>query len=189
MSKRQVVNIKSTDDPSMCVFDTTEEEYDVVDHVEVPKDIEVTEAVAKAFARFYEDEGNNAFAACLRIWNDTTQALKMSTILPAHPLVIEEIKNAEANALNSLPTKSQFAKKLWTMIDEAANDNAKVQFMKLYADARGFIEKPVEAANTQNVTVVLPRCIEIPSHGTDLEWEERLALQQKDLMKRAKGRN
>lgn len=152
------------------------------------KEVEVTEALAKAFARYYVDEGNNPFAACLKIWTDTSQALKMSTVLPTHPLVVEEIQSVESNALNTLPSKAQFAQKLWNMIDAAENDNAKVQFMKLYADARGFIEKPAEPVNNQNVTVVLPRCIEIPSHGTDAEWEERLAQQQKDLMKRAKGR-
>lgn len=156
----------------------------------VQQEVEVTEGLALAFSKYFLEE-KDALKACFKIWTareDSSYALKMSAILPKHPLIIEAIKNSKDNTLIELPTKDEFSQKLWSMVDAAESDDAKVKFMKLYADARGFIEKQAENINNQSVTVVLPRCIEIPSHGSDDDWEKQLAIQQSELMKRAKGR-
>lgn len=152
---------------------------------------DITDELIGAFARAYVDEGKNALKACMQIWpGDINKALKMSAVLPFDEKVKTAVKEVEEHAMESLPSKSQYAVKLWEMIENATSDDARHKFLKLYADVRGFIEKPPEAAssNSQSVTVVLPRCIEVPTHGDDENWEQELAKQQTELMKRAKGR-
>lgn len=95
-------------------------EVKTIELIQEKKDPEVSEALARAFARFYVDEGSNALKAAMKIWpakEDLNLALRMSAVLEKHELVLGEIKKAEENALTTLPTKAQFAKKLWDLID------------------------------------------------------------------------
>lgn len=54
-----------------------------------------------------------------------------------------------------------------------------VKVAKLFAEIRGYIEKPGVSINNN---VVMPRVMAVPSQGNDAEWEAALANQQQQLL-------
>lgn len=149
----------------------------------------IDDALITAFARAYVDEGGNALKACLAMYpGNTNIALGLSSRLMKHPDIKVAIDAAKADAINTLPTKAEYAIKLWERMVGADTDDSYQKLAKLYADVRGFIDKPVDT-NIQNVTVVTPRCIEMPTHGSDDDWERKAAEQQTALMISARDRS
>ena len=129
---------------------------------------EIDAGLAKAFARAYVDEGSNALKACMQLWpREPQKALRMSAKLMNNDMVKEQIKEAETNALSTLPSKAQYAMKLWQKMEDANSDDAYHKLSKLYAEVRGFIEKPIDS-QAANVVVIAPRCIEIPPAPSDV---------------------
>lgn len=57
---------------------------------------------------------------------------------------------------------------------------------KLYADIRGFIEKPQTNLNVVNN---IPRVVEMPVFSSESEWENAAARQQRKLLKNARTRH
>lgn len=64
------------------------------------------------------------------------------------------------------------------VVPTTADEYAKLA--KLYADIRGFIDKP--AAVNVNTSVIVPRAIEVPTHGTNEQWEIAAETQQRELL-------
>ena len=150
---------------------------------------EIDAGLAKAFARAYVDEGSNALKACMQLWpREPQKALRMSAKLMSNDMVKEQIKEAETNALSTLPSKAQYAMKLWQKMEDAQSEDSYHKLSKLYAEVRGFIEKPIDS-QASNVVVIAPRCIEIPSAPSDEAWETKAAKQQAELMARAKNKS
>lgn len=138
------------------------------------------------------------FKAALSLFpNNTNRALWVANHWPNDPEVIEA-KTAlmqEGGDMGFLPDKAELARDIWNRMQGAvtadgrtipptADDYAKLA--KLYADVRGFIEKP---QNNQNVTVVVPKAIEVPTHGTNDEWELAAAKQQQELLNVSRSRH
>ena len=57
---------------------------------------------------------------------------------------------------------------------------------KLYADVRGFIEKP---QTNVNVTTNVNRVVEMPVFANESEWEAEAARQQRELLENARTRH
>uniref|UniRef100_A0AAU7YTF4 Terminase small subunit n=1 Tax=Stenotrophomonas phage vB_SmaS_QH3 TaxID=3229738 RepID=A0AAU7YTF4_9CAUD len=57
---------------------------------------------------------------------------------------------------------------------------------KLYADVRGFIEKPQTNVNVNNI---MQRVVEVPVFQSESEWEAAAAKQQRELLNNARTRH
>lgn len=145
----------------------------------------MTEEELKAeFAKLLLKTPNDPFKAALLLFPDnTSRALRVANEWPADP----EVMAAQAELLEEdgelayLPTKADFARKIWDKMDEerlAPEDFAKLG--KLYADVRGFIEKPQTNINT-NVNNVTNRVMVVRESQSDADWEAKLRKQQEDL--------
>jgi hypothetical protein len=138
------------------------------------------------------------FKAALSLFpNNTNRALWVANHWPVDPEVKEAQAKltAEGGEMGFLPDKAELARDIWERmqgtktadgrtISPTADEYSKLA--KLYADVRGFIEKP---QNNQNVTVVIPKAIEVPTHGTNEEWEQAAAKQQQDLLNVSRSRH
>lgn len=145
----------------------------------------ITKELAANYAKLYTANGGDSFAATLVLFpGETDTALLMSHMMPRDPLVQEALGALTTNEDDALlPTKNMFSRKIWQKLDTAENVDEYQKLAKLYAEVRGFIEKP---SNTQTVTVVVPKCIEIPKASSDEEWEKQAAKQQAALMKHSR---
>ena len=126
---------------------------------------------------------NDAFKAAIEVHPDNTpRALYLSQTVRDDPAFLAELEAARGDASDEdlLPTKAELARELWNKLKNTPmfpDDYVKVA--KLYADIRGFIEKPSEASKGGNVFV--SGVMEVTNHGTDDEWEAKLKVQQSKL--------
>lgn len=127
---------------------------------------------------------SDPFKAALQLFPDnTSRALRVANEWPNDP----EVMAAQADLLDEdgelsyLPTKADFARNLWDKMQEdriAPEDYAKLG--KLYADVRGFIEKPQTTINNNN-NVTNNRVMVVRENGSDEDWEAKLRKQQEGL--------
>jgi hypothetical protein len=85
----------------------------------------------------------------------------------------------DSDGLNFLPGKAQAAKAIWDKAQSCNDPETFGKLMKLYAEYRGFIEKP--GASSVVVNVPQPRVMIVKDHGTDEEWAAKVAEQQARL--------
>ena len=143
----------------------------------------IDDALAQSFARLFVDNDRNPVTAALLIYpTDTIKAVRMSQLLANDERVKELINVYEQKREESLPSKAQFALDLLDKMKQTDNPKDFHMFAKLYADVRGFIDKPSDHVNQNSVTVVVPSVMQVPTHQSDEEWEQSLAKQQSDLM-------
>lgn len=129
----------------------------------------------------------DAFKVALVIYpNDTGRALRIANEWPNDPQV-KEIRQSFVDAEEDgetafLPSKADASRLAWNIArdaDKMTEDRLKA--LKLYAEIRGFIEKPqVTVNNTQNN--VSMRVLVVKDHGSNDEWENKLRSQQKKLI-------
>lgn len=128
---------------------------------------------------------NDPFKAALVIIpNDTGKALRISTEWPQDEYVLElraEIVASEgADAF--LPSKDELAQQVYLDTLTARVFEDKLKGYRLYAEIRGFIEKPSTTINNNNNTLVDNRRVMIvKDHGSNADWERKLASNQKAL--------
>lgn len=141
------------------------------------------EAKAK-FARLLLKEPGDPFAVALKVFpNDTKHALWVANNWPADPEVTDLQEKAEEDEgeLAFLPTKGQLCRGIWDKMNDKYTDaDTYAKLSKVYAEVRGFIEKP-QVAVTTNVQNVTNKVMIVRETGSDIEWERKLALQQASL--------
>lgn len=150
-----------------------------------------------AFAALLLKMPNDPFKAALELVSDTTRALRIAMEWPKDPIVKAETERLTEGegALSFLPGKGELLRDIWdrmqgqvgaagTIIKPTPDDYAKLA--KLYAEVRGFIEKPQSGPAVQ---VIIPRAIEVPTHGTDEQWESAAATQQRELLDVSRSRH
>jgi len=136
-------------------------------------------------------------AAILLFPANTNRALWVANHWPHDPVVKEFQKSllSASDELDFLPTKAELARDIWEKMKGVTTSEGRQiapspdeysKLAKLYADVRGFIEKP---QNNQNITVVIPKAIEVPTHGTNAEWEAAAATQQRELLDVSRSRH
>ena len=145
----------------------------------------------KLFAESLMRHPKDPFKAALEVFPDNTQkALWAANYWPNDAEVISfknRIKES-SDEFSFLPSKAELAHDIWMrmhgegyvagkVISIGADDYAKLA--KLYADVRGFIEKPQTTINTN---VVAPKVIEVPVYNNADKWEKDAAKQQTDLL-------
>lgn len=138
------------------------------------------------------------FKAALQLFpNNTNRALWVANHWPIDPEVIEAkaALMADAGEMGFLPGKAELANDIWQRmqgtqtadgrtIPPTAEEYAKLA--KLYADVRGFIEKPQTNVNVVNN---IPRVVEMPVFADESEWEAAAARQQRELLANARTRH
>jgi hypothetical protein len=140
---------------------------------------------AKAkFARLLLKEPSDPFVIALKVFpSDTKKALRVANEWPADPevLSLQEKAEEEEGELAFLPTKGQLCRGIWEkMHDKYTDADTYAKLSKVYAEVRGFIEKPQIAVNT-NVQNVTNKVMIVRENGSDAEWERKLLEQQARL--------
>jgi hypothetical protein len=124
-----------------------------------------------------------AFKIALSIFpNDTGVALRVANEWVKDPIVIAEQQRLadELGELAFLPTKIDLSRAIWEKANKeytCTEDFTKL--MRLYAEVRGFIEKPT--TNIQNNLISNNKVMIVTDHGNDNEWETKLKEQQRVL--------
>ncbi len=94
-----------------------------------------------------------------------------------------------------LPGKGDLARDIWQRMQGTTLPNGVTipptpeeyaKLAKLYADVRGFIEKP---QTNVNVTTNVNRVVEMPVFANESEWEAEAARQQRELLENARTRH
>lgn len=140
---------------------------------------------------------SDPFKVALELYPDNTnRALRVANEWPKDPEVLEIQRKlmGDSDNLSFLPSKAELARDIWERMKGTPVNGVNIpttaeeytKLAKLYAEVRGFIEKP---QNNQNVTVVVPKVIEMPTHGTDEDWEAAAAKQQRELLDVSRSRH
>jgi hypothetical protein len=121
---------------------------------------------------------------------DVARAAWIANKWPLDPVVMMMIDEARESGadLAALPTKADLARKVFALADTAGTMRAfseAERLYKLYAEVRGFVEKP--AAPSATVNIQHNRVMMVRDCGTDADWESRTASQQKALIDVASG--
>ena len=129
---------------------------------------------------------NEPFKVALILYpDDTGRALEVAHTWPRDAQVIELQKSLTSaeDEITFLPTKSDAARLAWNMArDEARFTEDRLKALKLYAEIRGFIEKPqVSVQNNVQNNSIQHHVMVVRDHGSDEEWSEKLRNQQKRL--------
>jgi len=125
----------------------------------------------------------DAFKAALQVFpDDTGLALRAAHTWPKDPFVLAEQERitSEEGEGAFLPGKAELCRKIWERLqkDYVVTEDF-VKIAKLYAEVRGFIEKP----NTNIVTnVVTNKVMVVKDLGTNDEWEMKAERQQRELL-------
>lgn len=121
-------------------------------------------------------------AALVVIPNDNGKALRMSCEWPQDEYVLELRSEiiAEEGAEAFLPSKDELAQTIYLETQAARVFEDKLKGYRLYAEIRGFIEKPSTTVNT-NIVNDNRSVMIVKDHGSDADWERKLAQNQKAL--------
>ena len=158
----------------------------------------VTETEEKAAYAALLLKDPDPFRSALALFpNNTNRALWVANHWPQDAEVVGLLAKIRENndEMSFLPGKPDLARDIWdrmqgkrpdgSIVPPTTEDYAKLA--KLYAEVRGFIEKP--AAAVVNNNVVVPRAIEVPTHGTDEDWEAAAEKQQQELLNVSRSRH
>ena len=146
----------------------------------------MNEAEAKEkFARLLLKEPSDPFAVAIKVFpDDTKKALRVANEWPSDVdvLAFQAKATEEEGELAFLPTKGQLCREVWDVMHDKYTDAATfAKLGKLYAEIRGFIEKP-QTTVTTNVQNVTNKVMVVRESGSDAEWERKLAAQQARLV-------
>lgn len=138
------------------------------------------------------------FKAVLQLFPDNTnRALWVANHWPIDAEVKAEQERlmGEDDGSSFLPSKAELARDIWQRMQGTTLANGVTipptpeeyaKLAKLYADVRGFIEKP---QTNVNVTTNVQRVVEVPVFQSESEWENAAARQQRELLENARTRH
>lgn len=136
----------------------------------------------RQFAELLLKSPGDPFAAANALFPANIQrAMRVAMEWPNDPEVIEAQKEMldDSGEMGFLPTKGDLARLVWDMAKNTALDvEDRIKASKLYAEIRGFVEKP---STGPIVNVSQNRVMVIQSQGSDDEWSQKLANQQRAL--------
>lgn len=123
----------------------------------------------------------NASAAAMALFPNVGQALQVSYSLPTDPIVLAEIDRIKTDGEEAdlMPTKCELALEVLAKARACVDNEDYTKLMKLYCDMMGHIEKP--GTNVGVALTVAPVMV-LRDHGTDEEWREKVAAQQRGLV-------
>lgn len=146
------------------------------------------EKFAIGLMRINPQDKQAVFGLALSIFPDnTSQALRVANEWPNDP----EIKSYREsvlidNEIEVLPTKADLCRSIWGKMHEPFTDAEQFSKLgKLYAEVRGFIEKPSTNINT-NLQQVVNKVMIVRENGSNADWEAKLEAQQSKLLEDSK---
>lgn len=151
-----------------------------------------------AFAALLLKTPTEPFKAALALFPDnTSRALWVANHWVNDPEVLAAQKRnkEEFGEFAGLADKVDLARDIWQRMQGTTTPDGRqiipspddyAKLAKLYAEVRGFIEKPQTGPAVQ---VVFPRAIEVPTHGSNEDWEAAAAKQQRELLDVSRSRH
>lgn len=133
-------------------------------------------------------QGFTPFVAAYKIWpQDAGFALKISEQWRDDAYVQQCVATLKdiADAANKPPEKEALIKDIHSSIPRM-RDEDKLKAYRLIAEMSGFIEKAAPPQVNIDQRTQVNRVMIMPDHGTDEEWEAKLAEQQDKLMHHAR---
>lgn len=99
---------------------------------------------------------------------------------------IAEIKKAEHAETGISEDEKYVEEKLKKIIEDCPHADDRIKALDKLMELKGLSKKP---QNGPAVQVVIPRAIEVPTHGTNEEWEAAAAAQQRELLNVSRSRH
>ena len=100
--------------------------------------------------------------------------------------LIAQIKKAEIAETGISEDEKYVEEKLKEIIETSRFADDKIKALDKLMDLKGLSKKPQSGPAVQ---VVIPRAIEVPTHGTNEEWEAAAAAQQRELLNVSRSRH
>ena len=100
--------------------------------------------------------------------------------------LIAEIKKAEVEESGVSEDERYVEEKLKEIIENARFPDDRIKALDKLMELKGLAKKPQTGPAVQ---VVIPRAIEVPTHGTNEEWEAAAAAQQRELLNVSRSRH
>jgi hypothetical protein len=134
------------------------------------------------FAKALKELGD-PFKAALSVCDGmpTQHALKMSVDWPHDAEVkafIKALKDKE-ESIDNLPSKKDLAEAIWHKMEKCPFPDDYAKLAKLYAEVRGFIEKP---DNKPVVNINQNRVMVVKDLGDEEDWQVKAERQQRELL-------
>lgn len=139
----------------------------------------------RAFAREWLKQPNNTLGAVIAVIGpsqngDAAEALRHMYAWMKDPAVLQEkarlIEHGDELAL--LPNKAELAREVWLLgLNPDLKGMERVKAFELYANLRGYVEKPGITVNNTTVNKVMV----VKDLGSNADWEARAQEQQRQL--------
>ena len=100
--------------------------------------------------------------------------------------LIAEIKKAAVEESGVSEDERYVEEKLKDIIENCSFADDRIKALDKLMELKGLAKKP---QNGPTVQVVIPRAIEVPTHGTNEEWEAAAAAQQRELLNVSRSRH
>lgn len=138
----------------------------------------------RVFAEHFVKNGDAYGAARLVAPMSMSAASLIAVNWPTDPGVMEIMTKIidERGAFGGLPSKEEFALKLWGEADSARSATTKLDFYKLFATVMGYVEKPAEKATTNVNVAIVNKVMQVRRSGNDEEARARIAANQAKLI-------
>lgn len=144
-----------------------------------------------AFAAELLKTPNDPFKAALAVFGaDTGRALRAAHEWPNDADVLAEKArlSGELGEMAFLPGKAELARSIWERAhNERTTTDDYAKLAKLYAEVRGFIDKPT--TNINNNVITANKVMVVKDHGDNDTWAKRLREQQKGLTNASASRH
>lgn len=125
------------------------------------------------------------FKAALALYPyDSGMALKISATWPLDPEVLSLRRAIGCDETGLIPSREELISKVMKAAEEAPMTEDKLKGFRLVSEMCGYIQKPEIAIDNRSITVN-NRVMAVRDHGSDEEWEQRLAEQQRSLTSKA----
>jgi hypothetical protein len=100
--------------------------------------------------------------------------------------LIAQIKKAAQAETGVSEDEKYVEEKLKHIIENCPHADDRIKALDKLMELKGLSKKPQTGPAVQ---VVIPRAIEVPTHGTDEEWEAAAAKQQRELLNVSRSRH
>lgn len=138
-----------------------------------------------AFARLLFLDPGNPFECGRKIFPDHTGFACMAAVeWKNDPAVIEEMERLalETPVENLIATKQEAMKNAWNMAnDSSINPKERVAYLRLFAEMAEYMPEKSSVKNVQK-NEVINRVMVVKDHGSDEDWEAKVAEQQRKLI-------
>jgi hypothetical protein len=144
----------------------------------------VADPIKQKFALALAKDPAEAWAAARTVWPDNVNyAVWCYQNWPSDPEVqayLSAVKEA-LGSFRELPTEHEYAVYLWKLAKDAPDEETRLKYLRLYAEATGQLKRPQGEGG--GVTVNQNRVMVVQHMGEDKDWEAAARAQQQALQR------